>query len=146
MDDGHDSYIARNPSVWISRSNRTRGKWASREASKIKTWAGSALFEMTATRSKRRLCLPSCTDITVQGIKGVDKMTQGLFKRLALTAPLVLCLPLCTIAADGSASSDDEMPKIFEEFSLTSASTEAPTAAPSALPSAAACVTSPACA
>jgi len=73
-------------------------------------------------------------------------MTQGLLKRLALTAPLVLCLPLCTIAADGSASSDDEMPKIFEEFSLTSASTEAPTAAPSALPSATACVTSPACA
>ena len=28
-------------------------------------------------------------------------MTQGLLKRLALAAPLVVCLPLCALAADG---------------------------------------------
>ncbi len=54
-------------------------------------------------------------------------MTQGLLKKLALAAPLVVCLPFCALAADGPAAHESEdSPKIFEEFSLTSATIEAP--------------------
>jgi hypothetical protein len=70
-------------------------------------------------------------------------MTQGLLKRLALAAPLVVCLPLCALAADGAAALDSEdSPKIFEEFALTSATTEAP--APMGYPPAPAAAGSPA--
>ncbi len=48
-------------------------------------------------------------------------MTQGLLKKLALAAPLVLCLPLGAVAADGVTGDSQDTPKIFEEFSLTSA-------------------------
>jgi len=59
-------------------------------------------------------------------------MTQGLLKRLALAAPLVVCLPLCAFGADGSASGAEETPKVFEEFSLTSATVETTSPAPCA--------------
>jgi hypothetical protein len=40
---------------------------------------------------------------------------------LALAAPLVVCLPLGVLGADGAASSDEPSAKIFEDYSLTSA-------------------------
>jgi hypothetical protein len=45
---------------------------------------------------------------------------KGLFKKLAFAAPLVVCLPLCAQAGDAAAS-DDPPAKIFEDYSLTSA-------------------------
>src|ERR1700674_3574723 len=45
---------------------------------------------------------------------------KGLFKKLAFAAPLVVCLPLCA-QAGGAAASDDPPAKIFEDYSLTSA-------------------------
>jgi hypothetical protein len=56
-------------------------------------------------------------------------MTQGLLKKLALAAPFVVCLPLCAFGADGAIAETDDNPRIFEEFSLTSATVEAPTPA-----------------
>jgi hypothetical protein len=41
-------------------------------------------------------------------------MKKGLFKKLALAAPLALCLPLCAQAGDEPAN------KIFEDYTLTS--------------------------
>src|ERR1700685_515591 len=78
-------------------------------------------------------------------------MTHGLFKKLTLAAPLVVCLPLCALGADGSAA--DDSPKIFEQFSLTSAPPHATSPAPcapspapapyAAAPAAAPCATAP---
>jgi hypothetical protein len=48
-------------------------------------------------------------------------MRKGLFKKLALAAPLVVCLPLCVQAGDAAAPSDEPAAKIFEDYSLTSA-------------------------
>jgi hypothetical protein len=48
-------------------------------------------------------------------------MRKGLFKNLALAAPLVVCLPLCVQAGDTAASGDEPAAKIFEDYSLTSA-------------------------
>jgi hypothetical protein len=48
-------------------------------------------------------------------------MRKGLFKNLALAAPLVVCLPFCAQAGDTAASSDEPAAKIFEDYSLTSA-------------------------
>jgi hypothetical protein len=49
---------------------------------------------------------------------------KGLFKKLALAAPLVVCLPLCASAGDAVASSDEPAAKIFEDYSLTSSTQE----------------------
>ncbi|HET6327208.1 MAG TPA: hypothetical protein VFG04_21180 [Planctomycetaceae bacterium] len=46
---------------------------------------------------------------------------KGLFKKLAFAAPLVVCLPLCVSAGDAAASNDEPAAKIFEDYSLTSA-------------------------
>ena len=46
---------------------------------------------------------------------------KGLFKKLAFAAPLVVCLPLYASAGDATASSDEPASKIFEDYSLTSA-------------------------
>jgi hypothetical protein len=48
-------------------------------------------------------------------------MRKGLFKKLVLAAPLVVCLPLCARAGDAAASGDEPAAKIFEDYSLTSA-------------------------
>lgn len=53
-------------------------------------------------------------------------MTHGMLRKLALAAPFVVCLPLCAFGADGAVAETDDNPKIFEEFSLTSATVEAP--------------------
>jgi len=47
-------------------------------------------------------------------------MRKGLFKNLALAAPLVVCLPLCAQAGDAVASSDEPAAKIFEDYAFTS--------------------------
>ena len=47
-------------------------------------------------------------------------MRKGLFKNLALAAPLVVCLPLCAQAGDAAASSDEPAAKIFEDYAFTS--------------------------
>jgi hypothetical protein len=52
-------------------------------------------------------------------------MRKGLFKNLALAAPLVVCLPLGVLGADGAASGDEPSAKIFEDYSLTSATESA---------------------
>jgi len=46
---------------------------------------------------------------------------KGLFKKLALAAPLAVCLPLCVQAGDTAASGDEPPAKIFDDYSLTSA-------------------------
>ena len=46
---------------------------------------------------------------------------KGLFKKLAFAAPLVVCLPLYASAGDAATSSDEPAAKIFEDYSLTSA-------------------------
>ncbi len=48
---------------------------------------------------------------------------KGLFKKLAFAAPLVVVLPLCAQAGD-AASADDAPAKIFEDYSLTSATSD----------------------
>src|ERR1700728_4136400 len=42
---------------------------------------------------------------------------KGLFKKLALAAPLVACLPLCALAGEPAASDDDAGARIFEDYS-----------------------------
>jgi hypothetical protein len=49
---------------------------------------------------------------------------KGLFRKLALAAPLVVSLPLCAQAGDAAASNDEPAAKIFEDYSLTSATQE----------------------
>jgi|SRR5580704_11199057 len=61
-------------------------------------------------------------------------MTQGLLKKLALAAPLVVCLPLCALGADGSAAKTEDSLEVCEAFTLTADTTEAPSPAPSARP------------
>jgi hypothetical protein len=48
-------------------------------------------------------------------------MRKGLFKNLALAAPLVVCLPLSVLGGDAAASGDEPAARIFEDYSLTSA-------------------------
>jgi hypothetical protein len=47
-------------------------------------------------------------------------MRKGLFKNLALAAPLVVCLPLCAQAGGAATPGDEPAAKIFEDYSLTS--------------------------
>jgi hypothetical protein len=56
----------------------------------------------------------------VNGLNGA-KIMKGLFKKLALAAPLAVCLPLCAQAGDPAVSADEPAGKIFEDYSLTSA-------------------------
>ncbi len=82
---------------------------------------------------------------------------KGLFKKLAFAAPLVVCLPLYASAGDAAASSDEPAAKIFEDYSLTSATqdsgdskvvnTNATMSAPCVgnQPAAAPCASAPSC-
>jgi hypothetical protein len=73
-------------------------------------------------------------------------MTQGLYPRLALAAALLMSLPACVLAADETESAESDSPRIFEEFSLTSATTEQPVAPPSiSTPSSSPCIGSAPC-
>jgi hypothetical protein len=51
-------------------------------------------------------------------------MMHGLFKKLALAAPLVVCLPFGALAGEGNLTGQEDSSRIFEEFSLTSAATQ----------------------
>jgi hypothetical protein len=42
---------------------------------------------------------------------------KGLFRNLALAAPLVVCLPLCARAGEPAASDDDAGARVFEDYS-----------------------------
>ena len=91
----------------------------------------SFVIRLIAMRSKPHCGNPVATSYRPEN-NGVEEMTQGLLKKLALAAPLVVCLPFCALGADGPAAEAEDSPKIFEEFSLTSATVEAPSPAPCA--------------